>query len=453
MPPLLFLMLGLILFMCLLTYVVPAGLFSTDPETGALLGDSFQLLPANTPVNPWQAINLILKGTQNSAMTIALLLYSGGTIGIILDSGAIDDLVNWAVYKLQDKGIAVLLPVLFILMGLLGAFGGGDQLVAIVPVGVMFAKKLKLDPMMAALVTFFPNWIGFATGPTKLMIPQLMMDLPVYSGFGLRFLTLMVSIFVGLFFTMQYAFKIKKDPTKSAMGNTDWLADLDVEGSELKAYDFDPKAALVVFLFFAQYVVIVYAMTVMKMGNEIMISVQLIVAIVCGFIYGMGGEKISRSFAKGVGGMAFVGVVIGLAGTMSLIMNNGQVLHTIVYYATLPLQGLNKGMTAVGISIVVMFINFFIPSASSKAAILFPIVKPMAEALGITPQVAVSAFQFGDGFTNMITPALGATVGSLEVAKVPFDKWFKWAFIPIIILQLGVWISLYFIALANWTGL
>lgn len=450
-PPLLFLMLGILMIMCLLTYVVPAGQFVADPETGALTQE-FAFLGEQSPISPWKALNLLLQGTQNSSFIISLLLFSGGTVGIIMDTGAIDEMINWAVYKLQDKGLTVLLPILFCLIGILGAFGGGDQMVAIVPIGVMFAKKLRLDPIIAVAVTYYASFIGFATGPTRMMIPQLMIDVPVYSGFGVRFVTMLVSVFIAMIFTVMYAKKVQKDPTKSAMGNTDWLNDLNDDTGELKAYEFNGKAALVTLLFFAQYFVTVIFMTQLGYGSEVMIAIQLITGLFCGFFYGMSAAKINGSFAKGAGGMAFIGVVIGLAGTMSLIMNQGKIIHTLVHYITLPLANLSKGLSTVGISIVVMLVNLVIPSASAKAAILMPIIKPLTESLGVTPQVAVSAYQFGDGFTKVITPALGATVGSLEIAKVPYDKWLKWCIPSIAILSVMEWVLLYFLAMSNWTG-
>lgn len=450
MPHLLFLMLGLLLLMSLLTYIIPAGQFATDPETKKLIGDQFNFIGHQTPVNPWEAFKLILPGMINSGLVISLLLVSGGAIGVILDTGAIDDMINWAVYKLQNKGLNVLLPMLFIMMGVLGGFGGGDQMVAIVPIGVVFAKKLRLDPICAAAVTFFASFIGFATGPTRLLIPQTMMGIEVYSGFGVRFVTMMVMILVGMFYTLRYAKKVQKDPSNSMMGSDEWTKKLGE--AEVKEYEFSPKAAIVTFLFFAQYAVIVYLMLVLKQGNEVMPAILIIVSILCGIAYGMKLDDIGNSFAKGVAGMGFVGMIIGLAGTMNLIMSNGHILHTIVYYATMPLKNLNLGFAAIGISAVITVINLFIPSASSKAAILIPIIQPITEALGMPAQVAVSAFQFGDGYTNLVTPTLGATTGSMQIAEVPFNKWVRWAMPCVLIMIVLSWISLYFLGVAGWTG-
>ena len=164
MPHLLFLMLGLILLMSLLTYIVPAGQFATDPETGALIGDEFHLLGHQTPVNPWQALNYILPGFMNSSYIVSLMLIGGGCVGVIMGTGAFDTMINWAISKLQDKGVTVLVPLMFLIIGIQGAFGGGDQMIALVPLGVMMAKKLRLDPIMAVALTFFASFTGFAVG-------------------------------------------------------------------------------------------------------------------------------------------------------------------------------------------------------------------------------------------------------------------------------------------------
>ena len=453
MPHLLFLMLGLITFMSIMTYVIPAGEFGVNPETGALIGDQFNYLGYQVPVNPWQAFLLILPGMTNSGLVVSMVLMGGGTTEIILTTGALDDMINWAVYALKDAGISVLVPLMCIVIGLLGGFGGGDQLVAIVPIGVMFAKKLKLDPIIAAAVTFMSSMVGFATGPTRLMIPQTMLGIPVYSGFGMRCAIMIFAILVNAVYTTMYAKKIAKNPAKSAMGNTEWMQSFEGDTGELEAVEFSPKAAITTFIFFAQYAVIVYLLIAKSMGNPVMPAIQIIVSVSLGLFYGMSFDQVGNAFARGVAGMGFVGVVIGFAGAMSLVMSTGKIIHTIVYTLSKPLFGFNAGFVGVGISIVVMVINLFIPSASSKAAILIPIIKPMVEALGVHGQIAAQAFQVGDGFTNSITPSLGWTAGSLQTAGVSFPQWWKYSLPLVGILMVISWVQIYFLGAAGWTGM
>jgi uncharacterized ion transporter superfamily protein YfcC len=203
-----------------------------------------------------------------------------------------------------------------------------------------------------------------------------------------------------------------------------------------------------------QYVIIVYVINVdPSKALAVMTGVNVVGGLLMGLISGMGTDGTAASFGKGLANMAFVGFIIGLAQVVTLVMNQGNITHTIVYVLTKPLMGLNKAISSVGIAGVIAVINPLVPSASGKAAMLIPIIKPVTEALNIHPQIAVQAFQYGDGFTNLISPALGWTIGSAAMAKVPFDKWVKWVFPKVIIFTLLGFVWLYALYTIGWTGL
>lgn len=455
-PHLMWILIGLVLIMSLLTYIIPAGQFAKT-DAGTIDGSSFNFFGYQTPVSPFRAIYLIQDGMVGSAVIIMIVMIGGGSIGVILATGAIDRFLNWAMYKLQDKGQNTLIILLMIMMVYLGGFGGGDQLIALVPMGMVFARKLRLDPIMAIGVTTFATMVGFGTGPNKLLIPQSMMDVPIYSGFGMRFLSMNFFMVIGTIYIMWYVKKIKKDPSKSGMGNADWLTSIDESGdSVIREANLSWRDLLIVIMFFGQYILTVwYALTqVPKGGNTYSFSaaVSTVNAILCGLIAKKPFDEIANDYAKGLGGMAFVGFIIGMARVVSLVMTQGNIIHTIVYTLTRPLMNLDRGLSAIGLTAIIAAINPIIPSASSKAAILMPIIKPITEVLGMNPQIAVQAFQYGDGFTNIISPALGWTVGSCAAAGVPFEKWFKWS-IPIVsvmILFSFVWI--YVLNSIGWLG-
>ena len=216
MPHLLWIMLGLLLIASILTYIIPAGQFATD-EAGNVLGDQFNYLGYQTPVNPWQMLMMIVDGFSGSAAVICTVLSMGAMTGVVLSTGAFDDILNYAIFKLKDKGEMVLISGLFILMVYLGSFGGSDALIAVVPIGVIFCKKMKLDPICAIGVTTYATLIGFGTGPTKQYITQLMMGVPMYGAFGTMFISMNFFMIVGLVFLLLYVKKIRKDPRKSLM--------------------------------------------------------------------------------------------------------------------------------------------------------------------------------------------------------------------------------------------
>jgi uncharacterized ion transporter superfamily protein YfcC len=459
-PHLLWLLVGIIVIMSLLTYIIPAGQFGVD-EAGNIIGTEFNFIGEQTPVSLIDVIMLLQPGLVAGAAIIMVVLASGASIQVALDSNAFDVLMNWSIFKLQDKGKGLLISALFILMTYLGAFAGTDALIAVVPIGVLFAKKLKLDPIVAMGVTTFATMIGFGTGPTKMFIPQMLMDVPVFSGFGARFISMNFFMVVGLLFLLRYIKKIEKDPTKSTMGNTDWLKnDEEFDASELEKEQLERdthltwRHILVLLVFVMQYVIIVYVINVdPSKALAVMTGVNVVGGLLMGLISGMGTDGTAASFGKGLANMAFVGFIIGLAQVVTLVMNQGNITHTIVYVLTKPLMGLNKAISSVGIAGVIAVINPLVPSASGKAAMLIPIIKPVTEALNIHPQIAVQAFQYGDGFTNLISPALGWTIGSAAMAKVPFDKWVKWVFPKVIIFTLLGFVWLYALYTIGWTGL
>lgn len=459
MPHLFWIMLALLLFACLLTYIIPAGQFATDAD-GKILGDQFSYIGHQSPVTPWHMFMLILEGLGSSGTVIWTVLSSGAMTAVVMATGAIDDLLNWAIYKLKDKSENILVSIMFILMVYLGGFGGTDALIAVVPIGVIFTKKLKLDPICAIGVSTFATLLGFGTGPTKQFVAQLMMGVPVYGAFFTMFISMNAFMLLGLFFLLRYIKKIRRDPTKSMMWSEGWNpADMVVTEEDEKKLTQGTKMSLrtiaILIIFLGQYGIIVAYPLLGGDSNklmQLMTALALFVAIVCGFIGRFSFDKVGDEFVKGLQGLVFVGFVIGLAKVMSLVLDEGHVIHTMVYAMTRPLMNLDRSVSSIGMTAIICVVNLLIPSATSKAAILVPILKPVAETLNMDLNLAVQAFQYGDGFTNMISPFLGWTVGSCIMAGVPFPKWFKWVFPKVVFFILVSFVIMYALTESGWTA-
>lgn len=457
MPHLFWIMISLLLFACIMTYIIPAGQFAVDEE-GKILGEQFTYLGRQSPVSPWRILMLVLNGLANSSNVIWTVLISGAMTAVVMATGAIDELLNWAIFKLKDKNESILISIMFALMLYLGAFGGTDALIAVVPIGVIFCKKLKLDPICAIGVTSYATLLGFGTGPTKQFVTQMMMGVPVYGTFFTMFISMNFYLLVGLFFLLRYVKIIRKDPRRSLMWSEGWDPDKMVVTAEDEAklgkdVKLSWRTVVILIIFLAQYGVLV-AFPLLG-GNtaflmHLMVALAMAVAIVCGFVGGFTFDRIGDEFVKGLQSLVFVGFVIGLAGVMSLVLTEGNVMHTIVYIMTRPLMGLSRSVSSIGMTAVISVVNLLIPSASSKVAILVPILKPVAETLKMDPNLAVQAFQYGDGFTNMVSPFLGWTVGSCVMAGVPFPKWFKWVFPKVICFILLAFVIMFCLTEFGW---
>lgn len=458
MPHLLWIMFGIILLSCLATYLIPAGQFVTN-EAGEIVGTEFQYLGYQTPVSPWEALMKMKSGLVGAATIMFVVMVSGATINVVLNTGVLDDLMNWAVYKLKDKGTSLLIALMMILMAYLGGFGGTDALIAVVPIGILFAKKLKLDPICALGVTTFASLIGFGTGPAQQATTQMLMGVTPYSAFFTRLLIMNFFLAAAVIMVLGYVKKIRKNPEASLLYDSGWRpeytqADVD-ENQILKKVDMNWRKIAVIVIFIGQYLVI--AMYSLLGGDssltfDFMIAVMLCTMILVGFIGGMTPEELGQNFAKGLSSMAFVAFVIGLAKVISLVLGDGNVIHTIVYVLTKPLMELPKSVASIGLTIIVSIINPIIPSATSKAAILVPIMKPVAEALGMQLNLAVVAYQMGDSSTNLLSPLLGWMIGSCVVADVPFAKWFKWVFPKVLLFILLACLIVFVLTATGWSG-
>ncbi|MGF1637299.1 MAG: TIGR00366 family protein, partial [Cyclobacteriaceae bacterium] len=135
--------------------------------------------------------------------------------------------------------------------------------------------------------------------------------------------------------------------------------------------------------------------------------------------------KAASSFTTGATELASTALLIGFARSIALILEDGQVLHTIVHYASIPLQKTGPEIAAVGMFFIQSLMNFFIPSGSGQAFVTMPLMSPIGDLVGVSRQIAVLDFQFGDGFTNMIVPTNAVLMGILGIAGIPYDKWFR----------------------------
>jgi uncharacterized ion transporter superfamily protein YfcC len=148
--------------------------------------------------------------------------------------------------------------------------------------------------------------------------------------------------------------------------------------------------------------------------------------VVAGLISGMGPNKLAKTFVEGCRDMAGAALIVGFAGGILEVLEAGHIMDTILHGAATVTQQLPAVASAHVMYFFQLLLNVFIPSGSTKAALTMPLMAPLADLSGITRQTAVLAYQLGDGFTNMIIPTSGVTVGTLAMAKVPYEKWFRW---------------------------
>ncbi|CAM2947642.1 YfcC family protein [Salinicoccus roseus] len=431
------------------TYFVPAGAFEREQVDGVerVVSGTYEST-AQDPVGFMDVFMALQTGMVESAGLIFLVLFAGGMFEVVERSGAITGGIMSAVDKMRGREF-LLIAVISILFALGGATGAvANSVIPFVAIGVMLARALKLDAIVAVSITFGATFIGFAAGflnPYTVGIAHAIAELPLFSGMLFRVIAFILLVGVTIWYTWVYAKRIMRDPSRSLMGI------LEDEGDvvEMKDAPFTLRHKLILAWVATALAFFVFAVIQFQWTTNHMAAFFIIIGLVAGIIAGMNYNKLTLTFLEGCKNLVYGALIIGVARAVLVVMEQANILDTIVNALSVPLGALTPVLAAIGMFIANTVFNFFVPSGSGQAAIIMPIQTPLADMIGVTRQVAVQSFQFGDGFSNSIFPTSGPLMASLAVAGVPWIKWAKWllplfliwSVIAMSVLAIGVWIN------------
>lgn len=438
MPSALVLLVIIILFAALASYLVPAGMFDRveDLNTGRQVVDptTFHYVDQN-PIGIFELFLAIPAGMQQSASIIFFLLIIGGAFRIMQATGAIDVGMGTVVKKMAGKE-TLLIPVVMFIFSLGGAFiANAEEVLAFMPLMVSICIAMGFDSITGTAILLLGAGAGFASGITNAFtvgVAQGIAGLPLFSGMGLRFAAYFALTSVTIIYVYLYAKRIKKNPSLSSMHEQDKHLSFNIDIDNLPAFTTRHKLVLLTFLLG----VVGLVFGVIKYGFYIdeLSAIFLIVGLVAGFAGGLKGDQIAEEFVKGCGDLLFAGVIIGFSRATTVILTNANVMDTIINGMAGVLKVFPTIVSAVGMFVVQDIFNIIVPSGSGQAAITMPIMAPLADVIGLTRQTAVLAYQFGDAFTNVLTPTSGYFMAAIAMSNISWNKWAKW-FLPLF----GMW--------------
>lgn len=440
---------GFVILAALLTYILPAGEYNLveDEVTGRSLVDptSFQFVDRN-PASLMDFLLAVPRGLTKSASIIFLIFIVGGAFKVIDDTGALRVSISALVDKVGDKA-HIVVPVVMAGMSILGALGiVVTSSIAFIPLGVMLARRLRLDPVAGVAFMYIGAYSGFVASPilpATLQLAQNIAGLEPLSGIGLRFVVWLAVFISATLYTIRYTIKVRRDQNNSVLDKIDW--------GDIEAFDekekFSVTHGLVLLLVVAVFTVYAYGALNWKWGNDHMAAMLILAGLLSAIIARMKPDQVAESFILGCKNIVFGTLIIGFASAISIVLSEGKIIHTIIHGLSIPLVGLPSMLSANCMLLVNLLFNFFVSSGSGQAAVVMPLMAPMADIVGITRQVAVCAYQWGDGFSNTIIPTSGVLMAVLAVAKVPFEKWLKFM-IPLFFIWVGIGIAAITIAVS-----
>lgn len=420
----------LLFIMCIvvaiLSYIIPAGEYAREVFDGRtiVVPDTYQVIES-TPVSVWSLFNSVATGWSQAASIIFLVFMVGGAIKVIEDTGVIDKGLtrSMKLFEGREELVVILVSLLLSIIGATGTFSTAN--IAIVPITVAFAMKLGYDRVVAFSLAYLAVNTGFTAGWINVFttkIPQDIAQLETFSGMGFRIIEHIVFFLIYAVFIIRYMRKYKQNPENSIAPFEE--EDFKSQGTNLNE-KFTIQEILAGIVAIASFIGLVYGASVLEFNTTEMSSVFFIMAVAGGILGGLGINGTAKSFANGLKGIAAGAFIVGMAKAISVVMVEGNIIDTVVYYLTMPISAVAP---VIGANIMLLFnlvFNFFVSSGSGQAVAVMPIMTPISDLTGITRQVAVEAFKLGDGLSNIINPTAGAMMACLAIAKVPFTKYVK----------------------------
>ena len=383
----------------------------------------------------------LVKGDKwgTSVGIIAFILVVGGAFGIVLKTGAVEAGIMNIISKTKGTEI-LLIPILFALFSLGGAvFGMGEEAIPFTIIIVPIVIAMGYDAIVGIMITYVATQIGFATSwmnPFSVSIAQSISGLPVQSGAGFRIVMYIVFNILGIAYIWFYAKSIKKDPMKSVAYESDAYFRDDFQRNEGITTEFKFGHMLVVIYLVISMAWIIWGVRVHEYYLPEIATIFFTLGLASGItavifkLNDMSINDIAVSFREGAKDLVGAAMVVAFAQGIVLVLGDTSpasdtVLNTVLHGMSRSLSGLPVVLSAWFMYIFQSVFNFFVVSGSGQAAITMPLMAPLAQLIGLSKQVAVLAFQLGDGLTNLIVPTSACLMAVLGVAKLDWVKWAK----------------------------
>jgi len=426
-----YVLLFMVIIVCAIaSYIVPAGVYDRvkDPDTGRTIVDpgSFHRVD-QTPVGIFDIFLAIPKGMKAASEIIFFIFIVGGAFGIIQATGFVEAAIGRAVLSLEGKE-KLLIPLTMAIFSIGGAtFGMAEETLVFVPIGIALARALGFDTITGTAMVALGAASGFTGGwmnPFTVGVAQGIAHLPLFSGFGFRFIAYLVILGTAIVYVTRYAMMVKKDPTKSPVYDLDQTSTHKMDLSAIPQYTTRHTGVLLVMIL--GFATLIYGVFKLDWYITELSGIFIAMAVVAGLVGGLGVNDIGSQFVKGAGSLVFGALVVGVARGILIVLTEGQIIDTIIHAMASAIQNLPTVLSAVGMYVVQVIINTFIPSGSGQAATTMPIMIPVADLVGITRQTAVLAYGYGDGFTNSIIPTSAVLMAYLAIGGIPYDRWVRW---------------------------
>ena len=412
-----------------LTLILPSGAYArVEDANGNMVVDTesgFFYKKCEFPFWKWLLSPILVLGaTGNGALiaVIAFLLVIGGVFNSLDRCGLIKYMLDRLAHRFGKVRYRLMAVVTLFFMALGSLVGSFEECVPLVPIVVALAINLGWDALTGVGMSLLAVGCGFAAGvcnPFTVGVAQQLAGLPMFSGAWMRAISFCAIYALLLTFLTLYAKKIEKPVSN------------DTEKAEFVANAKMDRAMICFTSILGVGIAIILCSGFIPALQDLTMIIVAVMFLIAGIVStltsGMSGKDLAKTSLNGVTSILPAVIMILMASSIKYTLEEASVLDTILYGAVNLAETLPSWSVILFIYLIVLVMNFFIPSGSAKAFMLIPLIVPMAQIFGLSTQLCIMAFAFGDGFSNVLYPTNPALLISLGLADVSYGKWFKWS--------------------------
>ncbi|MDX1629746.1 MAG: YfcC family protein [Fulvivirga sp.] len=391
-----------------------------------------------------------IKGMYEVIDIVLFVLIIGGFIGVFNSSGAFDKSIGFLANKLKGRE-SVLIIIITGLIALGGTtFGMQEETLAFYPILVPVFLAAGYDLLVPVAVIYIGSCVGIMGGtinPFGTIIASDAAGVNWTVGFVSRVAMFVLGTSAAIIYITRYATRVKKDPTKSLLHRLKISSPFSVIDRKESQQKLSLGTKSLLILFGGTFVLMVYGVSFLGWWFQEMTALFLVSAVLMGFLQRTGERNFIKDFMNGARDLLSVSFIIGIARGVTVVLNEGKVSDTILFYAVNAVDGMSGFLFLPALMIMFFFLALFISSSSGMAVVTMPIMGSLAQVIGVPPEEIVNAYLFGFGLMNIITPT-GLTLPSLAMVNVDYNTWLKFVW-PLMAI-LGVvgccilWLGLFF---------
>ncbi len=432
-----------LLFIGVLTQTVPRGEYQIIAQDGhkAIVDGTYTVLDDyKMPI--WKILlsPILCLGSTHAGTgiaIIAIIILIGGSFLILDKCGILKYIMATLTNKYSHKKYILMATVIFVCMLLSSTAGILEESITLVPIAVAVSLALGWDSLVGLGLSLISIAWGFTAAtfnPFNVVTVQKLADLEVFSGLWLRLIVFIGVYLILFFFLYFYAKKIEKDPAKSPVYESDKLLrekytmdDAQIVLADTKIRN-GTRAFIICILIDAIFIILDFAL---GLGGGLSLPAMGILFTVGGLLAGyftdLRGQKLASSFLQGAKTIAPAIPLIIFVIAISYVLNEGKIMHTILYNVNNLMQGMSPYAAIFLLFGIIALLEFFIGSGTAKAFLIMPLVAPLSDLVGITRQSVVTTFCIADGFTNLLYPTNGLMIIAIGLIGVSYGKWIKWS--------------------------